>query len=307
MHEPQPITLRCTDGYELCGHFRRPAGNEAGTVIINPATGVLARYYHRYARFLTEQGFACLTYDYRGIGLSRPSRIREARFRWRDWGELDFDAAVRWARRRDPHGPLMVVGHSFGGFLPGFAPAAAQIDRLLTVGAQYAFWKDYAAAARLRLFLKWHVVMPALTAMFGYFPGRRLGWLEDLPAGVAHEWSLRRARMEVSYSDHECPLILDRFESVQAPILAVGLTDDEFGTPQAILRGLRYYRGSERQRVMLAPADLGFAAVGHFDLFHDRHRTGFWPKTCIWLRDGMTPWPPDTLIPREVAANNFDE
>jgi hypothetical protein len=31
--------------------------------------------------------------------------------------------------------------------------------------------------------------MPLLTRVFGYFPGKRLGWLEDTPAGVVHDWS----------------------------------------------------------------------------------------------------------------------
>ncbi|MGE5547111.1 MAG: alpha/beta fold hydrolase [Solirubrobacterales bacterium] len=300
----EPIVLRCRDGYDLRGHFWPAAGSEIGSVIVNPATGVLARYYHRYARFLSGQGFAVVTYDYRGIGLSRPARMRGSGIRWRDWGEQDFDAAVRWARGRDADGPLAVVGHSIGGFLPGFAPAAPRVDRILTVGAQYAFWRDYAAARRLRLFLKWHVAMPALTMLLGYFPGRRLGWLEDLPAGVATEWSFRQARMEESYPEPDRTPILARFASVRAPILAITMVDDELGTPAAVLRGLRYYRGSERRQIVLKPTDLGFNAVGHFDLFHSRHEEGFWAQTCQWLRDGSVPWPASTstAIPAEPCA-----
>ncbi|MDB5409628.1 MAG: putative alpha/beta hydrolase [Rhodospirillales bacterium] len=271
-------------------------------VIVNPATGVLARYYHYFAHFLTEQGFAVLTYDYRGIGASRPKRLRGSGIRWRDWGELDFDAAVSWARRRDPDGLLVVVGHSIGGFLPGFAPNATQIDRIFTVGAQYAYWRDYAATHRRSLFLKWHLLMPALTVAFGFFPGRRLGWLEDLPAGVANEWSFRRARMELSYPAAEREAILARFAAVRAPILAVGVSDDEFGTPQAIRRALEYYRGSARRQVSLTPGDLGFPAIGHFDLFHSRHTTGFWGHACDFLRDGVDPWPGGTLLPAEATS-----
>lgn len=296
--DAEPVVITCRDGYALHGHSWRPGGGDRiGTVIVNNATGVLARYYHRYAQFLSEQGFAVLTYDYRGIGESRPPRLRRSGVRWRDWGALDFDAAVAWARERDPAGMLAVVGHSIGGFLPGFAPGATQIDRILTVGAQYAYWPDYAPAARVRLFLKWHVAMPAMTALCGYFPGRRLGWLEDLPAGVAHEWSFRRARMEASYPPRERPTILARFAAVRAPILAVSMSDDEFGTTPAIRRALSYYRGSERRQVMLRPVDLGFDAIGHFGLFHARHRDGFWQATVAWLRDGANPWPAPALLP----------
>lgn len=299
----ETVEIPCRDGYRLTGHFWHPRQDcAAGTVIVNPATGVLARYYHHYARFLIEQGFAVLTYDYRGIGLSRPASMRRTGWSWRDWGELDFDAAVEWARHRDPDGLLAVVGHSIGGFLPGFAPQATHVDRFLTVGAQYAYWRDYAAAHRRQLFLKWHVLMPALTLICGYFPGRRLGWLEDLPAGVAHEWSFRGARLETSYPVGEREAILSRFADVRAPILAIGMTDDEYATPQAIRRGLRYYKNSERRHLMLRPGDLELDSVGHFNLFHARHRQNFWPKTCSWLRDGVNPWPAAELLPAGTAS-----
>lgn len=298
----EPVTLRCRDDYVLRGDFWRSThGAERGTVIVNPATGVLARYYHRYARFLSEHGFSVLTYDYRGIGASRPARLAGRRFRWRDWGERDFAAAVAWARQRDPVGPLAVVGHSIGGFLPGFAANADRIDRILTVGAQYAYWRDYAEARRAALFLKWHVAMPALTALFGYFPGRRLGWLEDLPAGVACEWGLQGPRMEARYPHPDRLDILERFAAVRAPILAVSLTDDEYATPDAVLRGLRYYRGAERHRVFLRPAELGFDSIGHFGLFHARHRDGFWRHSCAWLCDGALPWRPDVTLEPDMA------
>lgn len=299
---PDPITLACRDGVALGGHLWRPAPGtaERGTVIVNPATGVLATYYHRYARFLAGQGFAVLTYDYRGIGASRPARLRGCGYRWRDWGEYDFDAAVAWARRRDPGGLLAVVGHSIGGFLPGFSPKAARVDRILTVGAQYAYWRDYAPARRRRMVARWHLLMPALTWALGYFPGRRLGWLEDLPAGVALEWSLRGARMEDSYPGRERVALVDRFAAVTAPILAVTMSDDDYGTPQAVARGLAYYRGSPRQQVVLTPGDLGHGSVGHFALFHARHQESFWQATVAWLGEGVNPWP-DRVQAAQVA------
>jgi predicted alpha/beta hydrolase len=291
----EPIRLVCADGTVLAGHLWTSAAAERGTVIINPATGVLARYYHRYARFLAGHGFAAITYDYRGIGLSRPSRLRDSGIRWRDWGEQDFASVVGWARARDPHGLLAVVGHSIGGFLPGYAANGPAVDRMLTMGAQFAYWPDYAPRSRLAMLLRWHVLMPALTLATGYFPGRRLGWLEDLPAGVALEWSFRGPRFEASYPLADRAPMLARFAAFRAPILAIGLGDDPFGTIAAIRRGLAYYRGAACTQVALRPAELGFDAIGHFGLFHDRHADGFWQATLAWLRDGLNPWPHATV------------
>jgi predicted alpha/beta hydrolase len=276
----------------LGGHLWPGVGkNLLGTVIINPATGVLARYYHYYAAFLAEHGFTVLTYDYRGIGQSRPRSLRGCGYRWRDWGELDFEAVLGFVRARDTGQPLFVVGHSIGGFLPGLSESASAIDRMLTVGAQYAYWRDYQRDRRTRLFLKWHVIMPAITALWGYLPGRQLGWLEDLPAGVANEWSFRRARMELSHPRQVRKEIVQRFAAVSASILAVGVSDDELGTVRAIRRTLDYYRGTTPIQILLEPNDLGFDSIGHFGLFHRRHSSGFWLDTVLWLRDGMNPWP----------------
>jgi predicted alpha/beta hydrolase len=288
----ESVKIACRDGVVLGGHlWKRSTGQTSGNVVINPATGVLARYYHHYARFLAEHGFDVLTYDYRGIGLSRPERLRGCGFRWRDWGQQDFDAALLFMRGRDSSAPLLVVGHSIGGFLPGLSEHADLIDRMLTVGAQYAYWRDYAPASRRPLFLKWHVAMPVLTALFGYFPGKRLGWLEDLPKGVANEWSFRGARMERSHPPEEREKVIRRFSAVTAPILAIAVSDDELGTPAAIRRGLGYYRNARVEEVLLRPVDIGYEAIGHFGLFHARHSAGFWLDTLLWLRDGINPWP----------------
>lgn len=290
--EPHPVEFRCSDGVVLGGHlFRTTMPEPIGMAIVNPATGVLARYYHRYAGFLAEHGFDVLTYDYRGIGQSRPARLRGCGYRWRDWGERDFAAALQFVGGEKRGGRLVVVGHSIGGFLPGLADNAQGIDRMLTVGAQYAWWRDYVAIRRAGLFLKWHVAMPALTAVFGYFPGRRLGWLEDLPAGVAHEWSFRGPRFERSHPRAERRSVVARMASFMAPILAVAVSDDEFGTAPAIRRTLHYYRGADRTAVMLQPSDYGRQTIGHFALFHDSHSGGFWRDSLRWLRDGENPWP----------------
>ncbi|GGF95391.1 alpha/beta hydrolase [Rhizobium wenxiniae] len=289
-------SFTCRDGVRLNGHIWPARKKPVARVIINAATGVLARYYHYYADFLAGEGFEVLTYDYRGIGLSRPETLRGCGYRWRDWGEQDFDAALRFMTKRAPELPLMVVGHSIGGYLPGLSPEARRIDRMLTMGAQYAWWGDYAAGHRSRLFWRWHMVMPALTAIYGYFPGRKLGWLEDLPAGVANEWSFRGPRMERTHPRHEREAVLSRFAAVTAPILAICVTDDDIGSAAAIRRTLSYYCNAERIEAGLSPSHYGLDAIGHFSLFHSRHADGFWKDTLSWLKNGVNPFEGSTSV-----------
>ena len=89
---PLPITFTAEDTYALKGFVWRHAQPDAArpVVIINAATSVRCRYYARFAAFLHAHGFDVLTYDYRGIGESRPDRLRGFEAGWIDWGRLDF-------------------------------------------------------------------------------------------------------------------------------------------------------------------------------------------------------------------------
>lgn len=275
------------DGYSLGGFCWRQQVPDAtrALVIINAATSVRCSYYARFAQYLFGHGLDVITYDYRGIGESRPASLRHFQASWTDWGALDFEAILQRAQREFPGQPIDVVGHSFGGCAAGLAPSADQLRRLVTVGAQFAYWRDYAADSRWQLFGKWHVLMPLLTRVFGYFPGKRLGWLEDTPAGVVQDWSTRTGDYEQRPSGQalsELP-----FARVKAQTLAISLSDDPFGTVAAIERLLGYFEASERSHLRIAPGDIDEARIGHFAFFHSRFQTRLWPIALHWLQHGQ--------------------
>lgn len=292
---PTPIAFATGDGYVLNGFGWRHDPGEAARpiVIINAATSVRCRYYSRFAAFLHAHGFDVLTYDYRGIGESRPASLRGFEAGWIDWGRLDFEAALQYAIAHFPGQPIHVVAHSVGGFLIGLAASSHRIARVFTMGAQYAHWRDYAAHKRGRMFLRWHVFMPALTALCGYFPGNRLGWLEDTPRGVVRDWTAPQPRFE-DFWRHRLPEterheLVARFAALRGETLAVSLSDDEFGTPSAIRRLLAYYRNSPRTHLHLRPEDIGETQVGHFAFFHSRFEHSLWRIPLEWLRHGRLP------------------
>ena len=131
-------------------------------VIINPATSVWCSYYSRFAAFLHAHGFDVITYDYRGIGGSRPASLRGLHAGWLDWGRLDFEAGLRLASSTFPRQPEQVVAHSIGGVLVGLAPSNHLIDRVFTMGAQFAHGRDYAIHKRFGMLIKSHAIMPVL-------------------------------------------------------------------------------------------------------------------------------------------------
>src|SRR5690606_31496203 len=130
-----------------------------------------------------------------------------------------------------------------------------------------------------------------LTAAFGYFPGKRLGWLEDTPKGVVRDWGVSRARIEdtcrygtVALEPADRQDLVRHFAAVTAPMLAVGVSDDDFGTVAAIERLLAYYRNSPSTHLRISPEAIGEPAIGHFAFFHSRFEKALWPIPLAWLR-----------------------
>lgn len=157
---PESVTLHAADGYPLRAHVwrhRGGAGAARPVTVINCATSVRCDYYFRFAAWLFAHGRDVLVYDYRGIGGSRPARLASLQANWLDWGRLDCDAALRYARDAFPGQPLDVVAHSIGGVALGLAASNAHVRRAVTVGAQFAYWRDYLPAERRRMWWKWHV------------------------------------------------------------------------------------------------------------------------------------------------------
>jgi len=290
---PESVAVRAADGYALGAFVWRHsegAGLTRSVVIVNAATSVRCSYYAAFAEFLFNEGFDVVTYDYRGIGASRPRSLRGFEASWSDWGSLDFEAMLQYAQRAFPGQPIDVVAHSIGGFVIGFARSSDRIRRIVTVGAQHAYWRDYAPEKRYRMLVKWHWFMPALTALVGYFPGRRLGWLEDTPRGVVRDWSRAGRRFVPAArgkgSRAEWQALMRPFASVTAAILALSVTDDEFGTAPATERLLGYFPRSQATHLRIAPQSVAQARIGHFSFFHGRHAASLWQIPLQWLRHG---------------------
>ena len=294
-----PFKEPAADGFILGGFIWRHASHDSArpVVIINAATSVRCRHYARFADYLHANGFDVITYDYRGIGESRPASMKGLRASWSDWGTLDFEAMLKRAQREFPGQPIDVVAHSFGGCAAGLGASGPVIRRLVTVGAQFAYWRDYAPAQRWRMLGKWHLVMPLLTMLYGYFPGKRLGWLEDTPAGVVLDWSTPTARYEKRPSGRG--LHVKTFAAVKAQVLAISISDDPYGTIPAIERLLGYFTHCRKTHLRISPEDIDQTDVGHFAFFRSAYQATLWPIALSWLQSGeLAPGTPGRLVPR---------
>ena len=276
---------RAADGFELAVTRFCAAGKPWGNVLIASAMGVRQDFYAPFARFLAEEGLNVLTFDYRGVGRSAGERVAQIDAEVLDWARKDLAAMVAEARKASPQLPLALVGHSLGGQIFALAPGHEKIGAVLNVAAGVG---DYRLNTHmpLRVRFLWYFLFPVLTPLFGYFPGRKVRMIGDLPRGVAWQW--RRWCMHPDYLVSEGDWARDALASVDLPILSYSFEDDIYIGKRAVERLNTFYSRARIEHRHLVPPQGGIDAVGHFNYFSERRRGDLWRDAAGWLREQFT-------------------
>jgi predicted alpha/beta hydrolase len=269
------LRIPAADGFELGATLFGDSVSDRGVVLIVPAAGVLRRIYADYAYFLAGKGFAAITWDWRGIGDSRPRSLRGFAARMRDWGALDLPGVIDWARS-NLSSRVCAVAHSFGGQAIGLAPNGAALERIVTVGSQIGYWRLWPVPTRYQHALLWYLVLPAVTRLVGWFPAKYFRLGEDLPAGVALEWAgwCRSPDYLGDFSGHA---------AIRAPLLAICFSDDYYA-PRPAFEWLHERYGSHTKLLRwITPREAGADYVGHFGFFRRNLVPALWEETASWL------------------------
>jgi predicted alpha/beta hydrolase len=191
MPEPPSQSLVTSHQSLLSGTVLRtfePQSALRAAVIVPCAMGVAQNYYGRFAEWLASQGFLVATFDYRGIGMSAPRSLRGFEVDIVDWAQRDCAAVIDFVKARLPEAPLYWVGHSLGGQLLGLIPNRDRIDRVLTIATGNGYWRENSWQTKRFVWWLWFVAAPISMRLLGYFPGKRLRKVGDLPLGVMRQW-----------------------------------------------------------------------------------------------------------------------
>ena len=288
----ESLRLISPDGPRLAARLFRPPDGVPwrGAVLIGGAMGVRQDYYRPFAAWLAEQGWVTLTLDYRGAGDSMPAS-RSLRgfdadlFAW----ARDLDSAIEALQAAAPSLPLYLVGHSLGAQLPGLMRHRDRIAGLLSVAAGSGYWRDNAPQLKRIVLYFWHVLVPVATALFGYFPGRRLGKVGDLPRGVVLQW--RKWCLHPRYHvGAEGEAVRRQFEAARFPIVALSITDDELMTERGTRVLIDCYAGAQHRIERIAPGDAQARRIGHFGFFREQFQSTLWQRALVLLQ-GFSPNP----------------
>ncbi|MGQ0429448.1 MAG: alpha/beta hydrolase family protein [Gammaproteobacteria bacterium] len=280
--EPQALRINTADGYRLAAHLVAAKTGPRAAALIVPAMAVPQSYYAPLAVWLAERGYDVLTFDFRGIGESAPRTLRGFEADILTWARQDAAAMLAFARRRAPGRPLVWIGHSLGGQILAMTPGNEAISAAVTVASGVGYWRENAYPLRYYSWFLWFVAAPLATAFCGYFPGRALRMVGDLPKGVIGQWS-RWCRHPEYAVGVEGPVMRELYCKVRLPLLSLSFTDDEYMSERnvAVLHG--FYANARRDMRRISPREHGLRRVGHFGFFRPQSGGQLWPAMLEWL------------------------
>jgi len=275
-----PFEFSAADGRPLAATAFAPAGPPRGVVLVAPAMGVVQAFYAGLGAWLAGQGFLAITFDYRGMGRSRCGSLRDEPADLVTWGRLDSSAALSAAVARAGGRPVTWLGHSLGGQLLPWVEGLDRVARVVTVATGGGYWRETTPWLRPRAWFLFFVAVPALMPVFGYFPGRRLRMVGDVPRGAMAQW--RRWCRDRDYAaGAEGPAVRAAYAAVRVPITSLSFTDDEMMSARNVESIHGQYTGSAVTRVRLSPAEVGVERIGHFGCLRPAMAGPLWERFLL--------------------------
>jgi predicted alpha/beta hydrolase len=269
------LRLPADDGYPLGVRVFEPAGRARAVAHLHPATAVPASYYDSFGEYLADRGIRFVTYDYRGIGDSRPVTLRGFPATMSDWAFHDARSMMRWARETAPGLPDLHIGHSFGGQIVGLLDEARHASAAIFVTSQLGYYGHWDGLAKWRLLGLWKGLVPFFNATLGYFPGK-VGMGEDLPGGVASEWAkwcTHPGYLMGSFSDAR-----ERFSRFDVPTQLWSFSDDDYAPERAVAHLSSVLPAHRVKREAIRPRDVDAAHIGHFAFFRPKFEPTLWRR-----------------------------
>lgn len=184
----EKLIITTQDHISLAAHIFEPEQSNGKLLLINSATGVKQQVYFSFANYFSEKGFTVITYDYRGIGLSKPQHMKGFDASMRIWGSVDYKALTDYIKIKFSEYKKYCLGHSVGALILGMNKDSDLFKEFIFVGTQNAFVGHLKLRTKVEAYLGFGIAQPLTTGLLGYFPAHWFGLGESLPKNCAYDW-----------------------------------------------------------------------------------------------------------------------
>ena len=244
-------------------------------IVISSAIGVKQTFYAKYATYLANKGYLVFTYDYRGIGDSKPKKLKDFEAHFTDWADKDFLGLTQYIEDCYPNHEKFLIGHSIGGIMIGLTRAYKVYDKIVTIGSQYGYIKNFHQKDKPKVNFFFRIAIPILSAFYGFFPSQKVGMGEPIPIGIAKDWRklILNETSILGYADETQNL----YDEITKPVLIISLDDDFMATPKSVdLFAQFVLKNAKKKRLNIIPKEYGLNEIGHLDFFREKNKTEIW-------------------------------
>lgn len=272
--------IETADRVNIVAHHFVPAKRNDRVVLINPGMGIRQTFYFKYAEYLSDRGYDVITYDFRGIGMSKPESLRGFNASVADWTTKDFTAVTQYILDHFSDSVKILFGHSFGGNSLGLSPMANSYDAYVNIAAPYGYWKYFDRSYQPALLWTFYIVIPLLTAIFGYFPSKVKKLGVNLPKRVVLDWSVF-----VKHPDSMLEManrIGNYYDTIDKKMLMISFSDDNISPEKAVdVMAEKVYVNAEVERLHIEADES--KPLGHLNFFKERYKDELWAVPVKWI------------------------
>ncbi|HPH46062.1 MAG TPA: alpha/beta fold hydrolase [Chryseolinea sp.] len=277
------IHIPSRDGFLLDSILLEVGSVPKGVILLAGGTGIKKEFYLNFARYVSEQGYHVLLFDYRGIGGSKPKSLRGFKAMNHEWGQKDMAAILDWLQQRYNTFPKFLIGHSAGGQQLGMMDNHNQFSKALLISSSTGYWMWLSSPYKYFTLFIWQVLAPVLLSTVGYLPASWFGLGEDLPKGVAAEW--RSWCMNKQYFGKYFGTTIQKqfYNEVTIPLHFLFPEDDTIATDRTVQSLRNFYTKSPTTVEKIVLNDHNLQQIGHLGFFSRKVKDKLWGKALSFL------------------------
>ena len=275
------ITIHTKDQYPITATLFEPENANGKLLLMNSATGVKQQTYYSFAKHFADLGFVVITYDYRGVALSKPDQLKGFKASMRTWGNTDYKAVTDFIEEHYPHHRKFLIGHSVGALILGMNKDSAIFEKFCFVATQNTYFGHLSPRIKMLGLLGFGLYQPLLTRVKGYFKTYFVNLGESLPKGVSDDWrTLIMHRKSVNR-------LLEKTENfsknLHQEVLYLNMQDDDWitETGMKLLMNETYVNMKPIYRTV-HPHESNGEEIGHINFFRAKH-SKLWSMVFDWF------------------------
>lgn len=282
-YDMEKLILTTENQVSLAVHVFYPKKSNGKLLLINSATGVKQQVYFSFANYFSEKGFTVITYDYSGIGLSKPKNMKGYQSSMRVWGSKDYKAITQYIKRNFPEYRKYCLGHSVGALILGMNEDSAMFEKFIFVGTQNAFVGHLRLKTKIEAYLGFGIVQPLTTSLLGYFPAHWFGLGESLPKNCAYDW--RTLILNRKSTNRLLEKIDDYSKELRQHVFVIRAEDDVWLTEKGVLSLLNTtYSNLKPTYRLVKTSESDKKEIGHINFFRS-YNSKLWDIILNELKD----------------------